>query len=103
MKRIITLAVTITLLALPLLADDAAALFKTKCQACHGVNGAADTPMAKKLGVKAFSSPDVQALSDTQLTNTIKNGKAPKMPSFNGKLTDDQIKTVVALIRTFKK
>jgi mono/diheme cytochrome c family protein len=104
MKRTITLAVVLALFVVPtLVAEDAAALFKTKCQACHGVNGAADTPMSKKLGVKAFSSADVQGQTDAQLTATIKNGKAPKMPSFNGKLTDDQIKAIVGLIRSFKK
>lgn len=104
MKRTITLAVTLALLVTPaLLAEDAAALFKTKCQACHGVNGAGDTPMAKKLGVKAFSTPAVQGQTDAQLTTTIKNGKPPKMPSFAGKLTDDQVKALVGLIRSFKK
>jgi cytochrome c6 len=103
MKRTTTLAVILTLLAAPaLLAEDAAALFKTKCQACHGPNGSGDTPMAKKLGVKPFSSPEVQKLTDAQITTTIRNGKG-KMVGFNGKLTEDQIKGLVGLIRCFKK
>jgi len=103
MKRTITLVFAAALLVAPtLLADDAAALFKTKCQACHGPNGSGDTPMARKLAVKAFGSPDVQKQTDAQLTATIKGGKG-KMPAFTGKLTDDEIKGLVGLIRSFKK
>ena len=103
MKRTIITAITLTLLTAPaLVADDAAALFKSKCQACHGPNGTADTPMAKKLGIKALGSADVQKQTDAQLTNVIAKGKA-KMPAFDGKLTADQVKAMVALIRSFKK
>ncbi|HUP59602.1 MAG TPA: cytochrome c [Thermoanaerobaculia bacterium] len=103
MKRTLILT-TILLIALApvALAEDAAALFKGKCQACHGVNGAADSPMAKKLAVKPLGSADVQKQTDAQLTNVIAKGKA-KMPAFEAKLSADQTKAVVALIRTWKK
>ena len=103
MKRTIIVALALILLAAPaLLAEDGAALFKTKCQACHGPNGSGDTPMAKKLGVKALGSAPVQGQTDAQLTATITNGKN-KMPAFNGKLTADQVKALVGLIRSWKK
>jgi len=103
MKRTIILTIALSLLLAPaVLADDAAALFKTKCQACHGANGAADTPMAKKFAVKVLGSADVQKQTDAQLTTTITKGKN-KMPAFDGKLTADQVKALVALIRSFKK
>jgi cytochrome c6 len=103
MKRTILITLALILLIAPaVLADDAASLFKTKCQACHGPNGSADTPMAKKLAIKALGSTDIQHLTDAQLTASIKGGKG-KMPAFSGKITDDQIKALVDLIRSFKK
>ena len=40
--------------------------------------------------------------SDAQFIASTKNGKN-KMPAYNGKLTDAQIKDVVAYIRTLQK
>ena len=101
MKRIL---VTIAVIALPLtaLADDAAALYKSKCAMCHGATGTGDTPMGKKLAIKPFGSADVQKHTDDQLTQTITKGKG-KMPAFAGKLTDAQIKQLVAVVRGFGK
>jgi mono/diheme cytochrome c family protein len=80
-------------------AQDAATLYKSKCAACHGADGAGDTAMGKKLGVKDFHSPEVSKLSDTELFDITKKGK-DKMPSYDKKLTDDQIKDLVKYIRT---
>lgn len=83
-------------------ANEGADLFGAKCAACHGKEGNADSPMAKKFGVKPLGSPDVQKLSDAELTNIITKGK-DKMPSYEGKLTPEQIKALVAYIRSLKK
>lgn len=80
--------------------DDAAALYKSKCQACHGADGKA-TAIGQKLGAKDFSSPEVAKMSDTELFNITKNG-LNKMPKYDGKLTDDQIKALVKYIRSLK-
>lgn len=80
--------------------DDAAALYKAKCQACHGADGKA-TGVGQKLGAKDFSSPEVAKMSDPDLSNITKNGK-DKMPKYDGKLTDDQIKALVKYIRSLK-
>ncbi len=74
-------------------------LYKAKCAMCHGLSGQADTPMAKKLGVKNLSSPEVQKQTDAQLAQTIAKGKG-KMPSFAGKLDDDKVKLVIGHIRS---
>ncbi|HTC93201.1 MAG TPA: cytochrome c [Terriglobales bacterium] len=83
-------------------ADDAtAALYKTKCQACHGADGTGNTPAGKKLGVKDIHSPEVAKMSDTELFDITKKGK-DKMPSYDKKLTDDQIKDLVKYLRSLK-
>ena len=101
MKRIL---VVLTLIALPLttFADDAAALYKSKCAMCHGATGTGDTPMGKKLAIKSLGSADVQKHTDGQLAQTITKGSG-KMPAFAGKLTDAQIKQLVAVVRGFGK
>jgi cytochrome c6 len=81
--------------------DDVAATYKSKCQVCHGPDGKGDTAMGKKLGIKDFHSPEVAKMSDTQMFEIIKKGK-DKMPAYDGKLTDDQIKGLIKCIRSLK-
>ena len=77
-------------------------LYKSKCAACHGPDGKGDTNMGKKLGLKDFASADVQGKSDADLKGVISDGK-DKMPSYKGKLSDDQISSLVKYIRSLKK
>ena len=81
--------------------DDAAALYKSKCAACHGADGKGDTPVGKKLGVKNFHDPDCAKLTDADFFKVTKEGKG-KMPAYDKKLTDDQIKALVKYIRSLK-
>jgi mono/diheme cytochrome c family protein len=76
-------------------------IFKAKCAMCHGADGSASTGMGKSMGLKPLSSPEVQNMSDADLTALITNGKG-KMPAYKGKLTDAQIGDVVSFIRTLK-
>jgi mono/diheme cytochrome c family protein len=80
--------------------DDAASLYKSKCQACHGADGKG-TAVGQKLGVKDFHSPEVAKESDAELFTITKEGKN-KMPKYDGKLTDDQIKELIKYIRSLK-
>lgn len=82
------------------LADDAEALYKSKCQVCHGPDGKGSAA-GQKIGVKDFHSPEVAKQSDEELFNTTKQGKG-KMPAYDKKLTDDQIKQLVKYIRSLK-
>lgn len=82
-------------------AQDGAALYKSKCAACHGADGTGATAMGKKLAVKDFHSPDVSKQADEELFEITKKGKN-KMPSYDKKLTDDQIKALIKYIRTLK-
>ena len=91
------------LLAAPLRAQDGAALYKSKCAACHGPDGTGNVPTGKALGVTDLTSADVQKQTDAQLTDSIANGKGKKMPAYKGKITDDQIKGLVGYIRELGK
>jgi cytochrome c6 len=78
------------------------ALYKSKCQACHGPDGSGDTVMGKKLGAKDLRSAEIQKQSDSQITEIITKGKE-KMKGFEGRLTPDEVKTLVAHVRSLKK
>ena len=82
-------------------AADAAAVFKAKCAMCHGANGSASTGMGKSMGLKPLSNPEVQKMSDADLTALVTNGKG-KMPANKGKLSDDEIGAVVQYVKTLK-
>jgi cytochrome c6 len=84
-------------------ADDPAALFKTKCAACHGPDGSGGTPTGKAMGTPDLRSDDVQKQTDAQLIESTTNGKGKKMPAYKGKLTDDQMKGLVGYIRELGK
>jgi mono/diheme cytochrome c family protein len=83
-------------------ADAGADVYKAKCATCHGATGAGDTAMGKNLKLKDLGSPEVQKLSDAELTTVIEKGKKP-MPGYEGKLTKEQIQDLVKHIRSLKK
>jgi cytochrome c5 len=83
-------------------ADSGADVYKTKCSACHGKNGAGDTMLGKNLKLRPLSSDDVQKQSDDELFTIISKGKK-RMPPFDRKLSRDQIHDLVKHIRSLKK
>jgi cytochrome c6 len=83
-------------------ADAGAATFKSKCAMCHGPDGSGKTAMGEKLKIRDLRSPDVQSQDDSVLTQVVTKGKE-KMPSYDGKLTKEQIDEVVAYIRELGK
>jgi len=76
------------------------ATYKAKCQMCHGPTGTPSAGMAKAMGVKPVSDPDIQKLTADQMFTAVKNGKG-KMKPVAG-LTDAQIKDSVAYYRSLK-
>jgi mono/diheme cytochrome c family protein len=83
------------------------AIFKDKCQKCHGASGKGDGPDA---------DPDAQ--EDMDLTRADRAGKnpdgvifykvfngrkKPKMPAQKDELTKDQIWAVVSYVQTLRK
>ncbi len=97
---IIAIAALVISVAVPVQAEDAAALYKTKCAACHGADGKA-SKAGSTMGAKDFQSPEIAKKTDAQLIETTTKGKG-KMPPFENKLTADQIKDLVKFIRTLK-
>jgi mono/diheme cytochrome c family protein len=83
----------------PAKADVAAAeaTFKAKCAMCHGADGKGKASMK----TPDFTSADVQKKSDADLSGIITNGKG-KMPAYKT-MTPDQVKDMVAFIRSLKK
>ena len=64
-------------------------VYKAKCAGCHGADGKASAA-GLKLGAKAFSSPEVQKMSDAELVDYIENGGPQKKAThaFAGKGID---------------
>ncbi len=87
MKRFAIAA--ILLLATAARAEDAAALFQSKCKMCHGPDGKGNS-----VG-KAMGAPDLTAvkLSPADAVKVIADGKG-KMTGFKGKLADPEIKAL---------
>jgi mono/diheme cytochrome c family protein len=83
-------------------AESGADIYKTKCSACHGKNGAGDTMLGKNLKLRPLGSDEVQERSDDELFAIISKGKN-RMPSFDRKLSKDQMRDLVKYIRLLKK
>jgi mono/diheme cytochrome c family protein len=81
---------------------DAAADYKAKCATCHGPDGKGDTAMGKTMKVKDLGSAEVQKQSDADVATIIEKGKKP-MPGYEGKLTKEQIDSLVKYVRSLKK
>jgi mono/diheme cytochrome c family protein len=102
-KLLLSLAIFGALLfGVPAKADDAPALYTTKCAACHAADGSGDTAAGKAMMVPDLRAAEVQKMSDADLIDATTNGKG-KMPAYKGKVTDAQIKQLVAYIRQLKK
>ena len=86
-------------------AGDSSELFVKICASCHGKDGKAQTPAAKKLGVKDLS---LSKLTDAQIVQQIMEGKqasgnSAKMPAFKEKITPEEIQSLVPVVKEFRK
>jgi mono/diheme cytochrome c family protein len=78
------------------------------CMQCHGPDGSAKTSMGKALNAKDLTDVQIQSsFTDAEAAAAIKDGVTKegitKMLAFGGKLSDDEIKALVAYVRTLKK
>ncbi|MGD0829716.1 MAG: cytochrome c [Terracidiphilus sp.] len=76
------------------------ASYKAKCAMCHGPAGTPSAGMAKAMGIKPVSDPDIKKLSAADIAAAVKSGKG-KMKPVAG-LTDAQIKDVAAFYKGLK-
>lgn len=100
-RMILGFFAVIALVAASAFAADGAAVYKSKCQACHAANGSGDTPVGKSMKVADLRSAQVQKLTDVELTKVIAGGKG-KMPAYGKTLSTADIEAVIAFIRTLK-
>ena len=109
MKKLLLLSIITSAMALTAAqGEEAKALYEKDCAKCHGADGKGDTKMGKKLGAKDYTDAKVQAeLKDDAATKAIKEGLKDKEGKVLMKLaeglSDDDIKGLVAYMKTFKK
>ena len=77
------------------------ATFRAKCAMCHGQDGSG-SEIGKSMNVPNLRSPAVQKLPDAELAQIISDGKGG-MPSFKNSLSEDQIHSLVAQIRSLRE
>jgi len=112
-ERIVSIMGVVTLLSVatavlvaPAFGADLAigkSIYGDKCLKCHGEKGRGDGRKAADLEKKPADYTDkakMAKFTDEDLKKAVKEGKKP-MPAFGKKLTDEQIDTVIAYIRTF--
>lgn len=81
--------------------------WENSCASCHGVDGKAQTKQGKKLKVRDYTDPKVQAeLKDDSMLAAIRdgvkeNGKE-RMKGFKDELSEQECKDLVAYIRQLK-
>lgn len=83
-----------------------ASIFKGKCAACHGADASGNTPMGKKNKLADLRSSKVQSLTDAELATVIANGSPGGVAAAAHKskaLTPEQIKDVIAYLRSIRK
>ncbi|MBS2025696.1 MAG: cytochrome c [Deltaproteobacteria bacterium] len=89
----------------PVTPADAATLWKKRCSLCHGLDGRgpADPDKADKIA-DLTSKAWQKAHTDAQIFTVIADG-VPKthMRAYRSKLTEDELKALVAHIRTLGK
>ena len=87
------------------------AVYEQFCASCHGDTGKGDGPAAGALTPKPKALSDKAYLStknDDQLFRVVKEGGvavglSPMMPPWGTSLTEDQIRNVIAYIRSLAK
>jgi len=86
----------------PVASDDGRQLFANTCARCHGADGAGGTPSfaggpaPRNFHDHAFH----EARTDEQLRMVIVNGKGTAMPPFGTMFDDQQLRALVAYVRS---
>ncbi len=88
-------------------AADAKESFEKQCASCHGKDGKGQTRQGRQAGVKDYTDAKVQEeMKDDKALETvkagIKEGAKERMKPYKDKLTDEEIKALIAYMRTFK-
>jgi mono/diheme cytochrome c family protein len=86
-------------------APDGKALFLKNCAPCHGPDGRAQTPIARRLGVKDLTQSQT---SDADIARQIREGVKDskgnsRMPSFQDRFTAEEIESLVQHVKSLRK
>jgi predicted CXXCH cytochrome family protein len=109
MKRICLAAALVALAAgastLQAQAPDGAALYTRACTSCHGAAGVPNPAMVRSLGaIPDLSDPAFQrTLADSTISNVIANGKGTKMRAPRTPYTPEQLRALVAHVRSLRR
>jgi mono/diheme cytochrome c family protein len=80
-------------------------IYKQRCVLCHGAEGKGDGPGAAALNPKPRNHTDAAYMStqtDEQLLHSIRDGKG-QMPAWGKIMTEEEMHSVLAYIRTLAK
>ncbi len=89
--------------------DEGARLFRINCSHCHGRDGTGKGPVIAYLKEKPADllDPDVQALSEDALYDTVTYGLAMEgrdvMPPFKGEMSAEERRSVVAYVKSLSQ
>lgn len=105
---LVALAAGLAFAASPVLGAEAVENWNKYCASCHGKDGKGQTKAGKQSGAKDMTEAAYQSSKkDDNMFKVIKEGLKDRgqvvMKPFEGKLTDDEIKALVAHVRAFKK
>ena len=92
-KLVILVLLSFVFAGVAVAAEDGAALFKSKCAACHGADG-------KKMAKADLTSSAIQGKAETDLVKFV--GENPKHNFTKKGVSEEQIKAIVGFIKTLK-
>ena len=85
-------------------------LFGSKCSACHGKDGKAQTEKGKKMKMRDIASAEFQKATDDEMKKAInegskkeKDGVKQEMDGFKDEIKAPEVDALVAYMREFKK
>lgn len=83
---------------------DGAALFASTCARCHGSAGKGGAPLVDGgPNVRDLSDPEFHRRPDDAIARSIKEGTANGMPAFGSTYDDEQVRALVAHVRSLKR
>ena len=103
MQRVVALVAVLATAGLSIAAAAADApldgkkLYEANCAKCHGMDGAADTPIGKAMKAHVLKDPKFAEIDAATLIHTVRDN--PKHKAVQGKVTDAELTAIAGHIR----